>query len=273
MTALRRRPAVAGSFYPRDVAGLRTLVDECLAGVPREGRRCQAVIVPHAGLIYSGKCAGHVFGRIAFPATIVIVAPNHTGVALAPGASLWRSGVFETPLGDVTVDESFATMLERECDLVAHDPSAHRGEHAVEVELPFVRVLAPDAAIVPLVLACDGWDPCERLATALARAARPSADNVLFVASSDMTHYESAASAAAKDQFALAAVERLDGRALLETCRRHGISMCGRVGAAVVLEAARQLGATRAEVVDYRHSGFVTGDYSSVVGYAGVLIA
>jgi hypothetical protein len=268
-----RLPAVAGSFYPSDPVALRRLVQECLAGVADEERRADAAIAPHAGLIYSGKCAGEVFGRLSFPRTVVILAPNHTGRCDSPGASLWRSGAFETPLGQVAIDEAFVTRLEHECDLVRHDPVAHRFEHAIEVELPFLQTVAPQATIAPLVLAWDDWQRCERLAAAMAAAISATAHEVLLLASSDMTHYESADAAQRKDRIALAAIERLDGRALLDACARERISMCGRAPAAVAIEAARRLGATSAEVVDYRNSGLVTGDNERVVGYAGVVIS
>ncbi len=273
MTDRIRPPAVAGHFYPDDAGDLVAVVDECLAGVPDEARRCRGAIAPHAGLVYSGACAGHVFGRLAIPRTVVVIAPNHTGRCRSPGASLWRAGAFDTPLGAVPIDEVFAAALEDACDLVAHDPVAHRDEHAIEVELPFLRRRASDAAIVPLVLAWDDWARSERLAAALANVVRAAERDVLLVASSDMTHYEPAAGAERKDRQALAAIQALDGRGLLEACRRERISMCGRAPAAVVVEAARRLGATQAEVVDYRHSGWVTGSDAEVVAYAGVLVA
>lgn len=272
MSADRRAAAVAGSYYPKEPEALRLAIAECLAEVPQEDRRCRACVVPHAGLLYSGKCAGAVFGRLAIPPTVVIVGPNHSGRLRSPGASLWRSGTFETPLGPVAVDETFGAVLERTCDRVAHDPLAHRAEHAIEVELPFLRVLAPASAIVPIVLAWDRWQDSRALAGALAAAVMSAAHDVLLIASSDFTHFESAESAGRKDRRALAAIERLDGRTLLEVCRRENITMCGRSAASVVVEAARQLGATAAEVVDYRHSGWVTGDDAMVVSYAGVLI-
>jgi AmmeMemoRadiSam system protein B len=273
-----RRAAVAGHFYPADPVELRRVVAECLEGVAETPRRSIAAIAPHAGLIYSGRCAGAVFGRLPPPKTIVILAPNHTGVCDSPGASLWRSGAFETPLGPVRVDEPVATALLERCDLVAHDPAAHRHEHAIEVELPFIAVRAPGATIVPLVIAWDDWPRSERLATALAgiaeevRAAGGDAQRILLLASSDMNHHESADVAARKDAQALAAIEALDGRGLLDVCARERITMCGRAPAAIVLEAARRLGATAAQVVDYRHSGLVSGSNASVVSYAGVLI-
>ena len=227
--------------------------------------------------MYSGACAGAVFGRVALPKTIVILAPNHTGLCESPGASLWRSGVFETPLGPVSIDETFAAALESTCDLVAHDPAAHRDEHAIEVELPFIAVCSPQSTIVPIVIDWSDWPRSEQLAAALfetataVRDAGGGADDVLFLASSDMTHYESVEVAARKDGLAFEAIEALDGCGLLDVCGREQITMCGRVPAAIVLEIARRLGATSAEVVDYRHSGLVTGSNRSVVSYAGVL--
>jgi hypothetical protein len=272
MTGAIRAPAVAGRFYPAEVGELDALLADCLRDLPREGRRCRAAIVPHAGLVYSGRTAAAVFARLAIPPVVVILAPNHTGQLASPGASLWDHGSFLTPLGPVAVESAFAGRLVAECELARPDALAHREEHAVEVELPFLQRLAPAASIVPIVLGWDDWVRCRTLAHALARVVASWPVDVLLLASSDMTHYESAAEAARKDRLALAAVEQLNGAGLLETCRRHDISMCGRAAAATVLEAARELGASGAELVDYRHSGLVSGDDTSVVSYAGVLI-
>lgn len=277
MTSVDRAPAVAGRFYPKDPSELSALVETCLEGVTAERQRCHAAMVPHAGLIYSGKCAGAVFGRLALPRTVVLLCPNHTGTCRSPGASLWRSGVFDTPLGPVSIDEMFAVALEQACSLVAHDPAAHRFEHAIEVELPFLIARSPGTTIVPIVIAWTDWTRSAALAAALAetvaarRRVAPGRD-VLLIASSDMSHYEGAPEAERKDRLAMTALGRLDGRALLEVCERERISMCGRAPAAVVLEAARLLGASDAQVVDYRHSGWVTGCDDNVVSYAGVLI-
>jgi AmmeMemoRadiSam system protein B len=268
-----RPAAVAGTFYPADPEDLTALVRGMLADVRAEPADALGAITPHAGLVYSGRCAARVWARVRIPETVVIIAPNHTGRADHPGgASAWSHGAFDTPLGEVAIADAFLADLERRTPLVAHDPTAHRREHAIEVELPFLRLLAPHAAIAPIVLAWDDWTPCEELGRAIAETVKAAAQAVLLVASSDMTHYESAATAARKDRLALAEVERLDGGALLRTCRREGVTMCGRAPAATVLEATRLLGATRATVVDYRHSGMVTGDDREVVAYAGVVI-
>lgn len=268
-----RPAAVAGHFYPADPRDLGEMVQAYLAEVEAPIAPARAVVVPHAGLIYSGRCAAQVFGRLEFPPIVVILAPNHTGISRAPGgASLWKRGAFDTPFGPLPVAEEFAAALEARCKLVADDPAAHRQEHAVEVELPFLATLSPDSAIVPIVVAWDDWERCRTLAAALADTVAEWPEDVLLVASSDMTHFESAMSAAAKDRIALDALERLDGEELLRACKRERITMCGRAPAAVVVEAARRLGARRGEVVDYRHSGWVTGDDSSVVAYAGVVV-
>jgi len=268
-----RRPAVAGTFYPREAALLRETVDGFLSAVTEPPAPAVGAIAPHAGLVYSGQCAAHVLARIALPPVAVILAPNHTGRCTAPGgASVWPRGEFVTPLGAVPVAEALADALLTRCDLAAADRVAHTGEHAIEVELPFLQALGGTVEILPIVLAWDDWRRTHELATALAELVARWPQKVLLLASSDMTHYESADRAAAKDKLALEAIARLDGEGLLAACRREHITMCGRGPAAVVLEASRQLGAKTATVVDYRHSGQVTGDDSSVVAYAGVVL-
>lgn len=264
---------MAGHFYPADPRELRSLVETLLAEAPAGQAKAVGAIVPHAGLAYSGACAARVFARLALPGLVVVIAPNHTGRLTAPGgASAWMRGAFETPLGRVAVDHGFLASLAEHCPMVSHDPAAHRAEHAIEVELPFLQLRSRDTALAPLVLAFDDWKRCEGLAIGLAETAAEWTAPLLLLASSDMTHYEPAAKAERKDRAVLEEVKRLDGKGMLETCRRLGVTMCGRAPAAVVLEAARRLGAQRAEVVDYRHSGWVTGDDDSVVGYAGVVI-
>jgi AmmeMemoRadiSam system protein B len=274
-----RAPAASGRFYPADPARLADDIDalcrdaRAAAGdAPPES--AIAAIVPHAGLPYSGPTAARVFVRVALPRIVVIVAPNHTGVWRAPGgASLVVRGAFRTPLGDVALAEDLTRALLDAEPLVGEDAVAHRGEHAIEVELPFLQRLRSDVHIVPLVLAFADWEPCRALGDTLARLVRGWPEPVLLVASSDLDHYEPAFVSERKDARALAAVEALDGAELLARCEREDISMCGRAAAATVLAAATTLGATRAVVVDYRHSGPVTGDLERVVGYGGVVIS
>jgi len=270
-----RAPAVSGRFYPGTRDELQRAVRELLRTVEPGAHpaAARAAIAPHAGYLYSGLTAAHVFARVRLPRLVVILAPNHTGICRAPGgASLWEAGAYATPLGEAPVDDAFATALLAACPLVAVDHEAHRAEHAAEVLVPFLQMLRPDVRVVPLILAWDAWEPSRDLGAALAGLVKIATEPVLLLASSDLNHYEAAAVGELKDAQALAAVQALDGAELLDRCRRERISMCGRAPAATVLAAARALGATRADVVDYRHSGWVTGDESAVVGYAGVVI-
>ncbi|HLZ46379.1 MAG TPA: AmmeMemoRadiSam system protein B [Gemmatimonadales bacterium] len=274
-----RPPAVSGRFYPSDPTELRATVATLLADARRDlgpapAAPFRAAIAPHAGYIYSGPTAARVFARAQIPALVIILAPNHTGAGEAQsGVSLWENGAFRTPLGEVAIDVDAAKGLQQiSGGVVEVDHEAHRHEHAVEVELPFLQVLRADVRIVPLVLAWDAWSPAKLLGDALARLVGAAGEPVLLLASSDMNHYEPALVTEKKDARALEAVTALDGAELLSRCKRENISMCGRGPAAVVLAAATALGASRAEVVDYRHSGWVSGDNARVVGYAGVLI-
>ena len=273
----RRSPAVAGLFYPAQSAQLLEAVTMLLDGAgPAEPRGAVAAMAPHAGYVYSGRTAARVFAALDVPRRVIVLAPNHTGDGDAPhGGSVCALGVLATPMGDVPVDEPLAAALIAECPYLADDPPPHRREHAVEVELPFLLARRPDVRVVPVVLAWHDWPRSRALGEALAHVVCQAAGEgpVLLLASSDMNHFEPADVARAKDRLALAALERLDGEELLEVTRRHRVSMCGRVPAAAVAHAARLLGAHQGLVVDYSHSGMVTGDASQVVAYAGVIVA
>lgn len=251
-----------------------TLLADARRPHPQGGEVARAVIAPHAGYVYSGPTAAAVFARVQIPALVIVLAPNHTGVCeVESGVSLWDAGAFRTPLGEVPVDADAAqAMCEISQGFVAVDHEAHREEHAIEVELPFLQVLRSDVRIVPLVIAWDAWRPARQLGEVVARLVRAAAEPVLVLASSDLNHYEPAAVSEQKDAAALEPIRALDGEELLARCKRDRISMCGRGPAAALLCAARALGAKQAEVVDYRHSGWVSGDNGRVVGYAGVVI-
>jgi hypothetical protein len=180
-------------------------------------------------------------------------------------------GVLRTPLGDVPVDEDLSARLIAGCRLLEDDPDAHAREHAVEVMLPFLLNRRSDVVVTPIVLAFSDWPSCRLLGETLAEVAASAGEPVLLLASSDMNHYEPASVGRRKDDMALDCARRLDAEALLETTRRNHITMCGRSGAAAALHAARLLGGEAGEIVDYSHSGMVTGDDGAVVGYAGVV--
>jgi len=230
-------------------------------------------IAPHAGYLYSGLTAAHVYARVVVPAAVVVLGPNHTGLGHArAGGSVYAQGVLRTPVGDVAVHEELAAALLAQSDILEDDPLAHEREHSIEVQLPFLLARRPDVRVVPIVLGWTDWPRTRQLGEALAAVARTWPEPVLFVASSDMSHYEDVDTAASKDGLALAQIERMDPEQLLAVTARHQVSMCGRVPSAAVLHAARLLGATRADVVHRSHSGTVTGDDDRVVSYAGVIV-
>lgn len=273
MTALDVRPtAVAGTFYPDDPARLDREVAGLLAPSQRRGpqvaRARLGVVAPHAGYVYSGGVAGAVYAATVVPDDVVVLAPNHTGRGRR--RALWARGAFALPGGEVPVDEPLARKLlaDGAADL-ADDREAHLREHALEVQLPFLRARNPRLRVVPVVLGPLDAAACVSLGEALAR---DLPDGALVVASSDMSHYLDDAATRVIDRRAIDRLLALDPEGLHATVEREGITMCGYVPATVMLAFARARGATAAMLVDYATSGDAFGDRARVVGYAGVVV-
>ncbi|MEK6607649.1 MAG: AmmeMemoRadiSam system protein B [Myxococcota bacterium] len=264
-----REPAVAGRFYPRNARELREEMARCL-GPERPGEPARVIVGPHAGTMYSGAVAGALYAQVRVPRRCIVLSPNHSGRG-APFA-LWPRGAWRTPLGDVPVDEELAAALARACPLLVEDRRAHATEHSLEVHLPFLQTRRPDVTIVPLTLAYVPYDACAAVGRAVAKVVRDAGDDVLIVASTDMSHYISADDARVLDLRALDRVTAVDDRGLYDVVARDRISMCGVIPTTVALAAARALGLRDATLVRYATSGDVTGDASSVVGYASVTI-
>src|SRR5580698_3746773 len=184
-----------------------------------------------------------------------------------------RSFISEEPLGMVAIDNSFAAALKQRCPLLQEDTSAHRNEHAAEVELPFLQVRQHQLRFVPVALGTHQFEALEQLGEAIADAIADQNNPILIVASSDMNHYESDAITRVKDHSAIEPILALNARALYDVVTHQNISMCGLGPAVVMLTAARKLGATSAELVKYATSGDVSGDRDLVVGYAGVVVS
>jgi MEMO1 family protein len=266
---LIRAPAVAGYFYPSDPAELHKTVEAHVrAGRREEPLPAKAVIVPHAGYVYSGKTAGIVYGGVALPCRILILGPNHTG--LGTSLSVFPSGVWTTPLGRVAVDGGLAVAVAAACPGAKLDTVAHMREHAVEVQLPFLQFALPDFRFAAITVGTHEYARLERLGEAVAEAIHESQEPVMLVVSSDMTHYEDAESARRKDGHAIEAMAAIEPRELHRAVQREGISMCGFAPAVAALAALRALGAKRGELMDYSNSGDTTGDYRSLVAYAGM---
>ena len=273
MSSLVRRPVVAGRFYPRDAESLREEVSSYLSqSDPTLQPPANAIgcIAPHAGYMYSGHVAGAVFARVNVPQRCIVLCPNHTGVG--PALAIMSEGEWETPLGNVPIDGELAASLMHRCRALNEDSSAHKGEHAAEVELPFLLLRQPELTIVPIALGTTQLDTLEQLGLALAEVIAQEKNSVLVVASSDMNHYESDAITRVKDQWAIERILTLDARGLHQVVTQQNISMCGMGPAVTMLTAANKLRAKSAELVKYATSGDVSGDRDRVVGYAGVVV-
>ncbi len=270
MDAELREPAVAGRFYPGQAAALQREVAALLGPAEEvEPRPALALVGPHAGYVYSGAIAGQTWARVVVPRRVVLMCPNHTGRGVL--RSLWPGGGWRVPTGVVPVDEALGEAIEQHCG-AEPDRAAHLHEHSLEVHLPFALARQPELRIAALCLAGLSLDECREVGEGLAEVVRTSEEPVLLVASTDMSHYVTADEAATLDGMALARVQALDPEGLYQTVRSHRISMCGVLPTTVALFAARALGASLAELVRYGNSGERSGDYTQVVGYAGVLV-
>jgi hypothetical protein len=268
MTMLRPA-AVAGRFYPGDPDELHAAVNK-FASTSAEKREAIACIVPHAGYMYSGLIAGQVYGALEIPRKLLLIGPRHfpRGESLA----ILSEGAWSSPLGNAKIDEALAADLKRAFPSLREDETAHSTEHSLEVQLPFLQTLAPDFEFVPVVLGTDRLETLESLGRAIAKVIAAQSEPVLIVTSSDMNHYESDEITRVKDRLAIDKILELDARGLHGVVRSKGISMCGYAPAVTMLTAARELGATRAELVAYATSADVSGDRDWVVGYAGVIV-
>lgn len=266
---MHRTAAVAGQFYAGQKEALREQVSNFLQQ-KLEPQQAIGIMVPHAGYVYSGAIAGQTFGRVQVPDRVVLLGPNHTGYGAKQ--SVYPGGSWQTPLGDIPIDSCLAEQIIAGCGEATADELAHRYEHSLEVQVPFIQIKAPQARLVPV---CLGHAPLQQLLDfghCLGRLLAAQPEPTLLVASSDMTHFESADSARQRDMKALERVLALDAEGLYRLVTGEGISMCGVVPTVVMLAAARELGARKGTLVRYGNSGETTGDNAEVVGYAGVVI-
>jgi MEMO1 family protein len=287
-----RRSAVAGSWYPDNPTRLAGELDLYLAkaAVEMTAHSPRALIAPHAGLMYSGPVAAFAYKMLSGWSyrSIVLVGPSH----FVPfrGVSIWPAGHWQTPFGAIAVDTELAHAIRMECFDVVDLPSAHGREHSLEMQLPFVAHLQPGAQIVPLVMGHQTRETAFALGDGLARAIRstasndsndmndsndpndPNDSNVLLIASSDLSHYENAEVASRMDAIVVGYVEALDPKGLMTALEHEPRHACGGGPMVAVMHAARQLGASEAQVLRYADSGDVSGDKSSVVGYLAAAV-
>ena len=264
-----REAIVAGKFYPASPDKLKEMTMDMM---DKKAARQDAIglVSPHAGYIYSGAVAGAAISRIKLKDTFIIMGPNHTGMGRP--FSIMTDGAWRTPLGDVNIDTELARRILASSKYLEEDIEAHRFEHSIEVQLPFLQYFGRQFRLVPIVLSCADITVYSEIGRAIAVAVRDLDRKAVIIASSDMTHYEPHDSARKKDDMAIEAILELDEVKLLKRVKDFNISMCGYAPVVSLVTAARELGADKAELVKYQTSGDASGDYSSVVGYAGIII-
>jgi MEMO1 family protein len=262
-----RESAVAGQFYSADPEILRKTVESYVrkSGSPL---KAQAILVPHAGYIYSGAIAGAVYSAIELPRRFLMLGPNHTGWGSA--LALHPEGEWLTPLGTAIIDTQLNRLLIEECPRLKEDGLAHRQEHSLEVQVPFLQALVPDFEFSAICVGATDYATLDALGRALARAVRSLGEPVLLIASSDMTHFQPATIAARQDELAIGCMQAVDPEGLHKVVTEKEISMCGFAPAVAVLIACRDLGVSAGKLIRYANSGEVSGDSRRVVAYAGM---
>jgi MEMO1 family protein len=261
-----RKAAVAGSWYPGSAAALGAAVDRHLSMADDSvAGDLVALVAPHAGLMYSGPVAAHAYRLLRDREfdVAVLVGPSH--FVAFEGVAIYPSGGFETPLGIASIDAGCAQALLATAAIVREHPAAHVREHSLEMQLPFLQHLAPAVPIVPLVMGHQTSATARALGDALAAALRGR--RALLIASTDLSHYHDAATAAELDRVVIDCVARFDADALQAALDARPDHACGGGPTVAVMRAARLLGARDAVVLDYADSGDVSGDKSAVVGY------
>ena len=274
-----RRPAVAGAFYPADARELKELIRASYlhrlgpgSETPPEYLSSGVVpcLSPHAGYAYSGPVAAHTYLHVSSlrkPQLVVIVGPNHYGVG--SGVATFREGSWETPLGRVPVDEEAARKIVESTGIVDYDSSAHKMEHSIEVQLPFLQLIYGESlSLLPISLAFQDIETARTLGDGIATLL--DGRDAVLIASSDLTHYEAAEQARSKDSQLLEKVAGLDLEGFYGTLERLNVTACGYGAIASVIQACKKLGFKKGELLKYSNSGETTRDMNEVVGYASL---
>jgi AmmeMemoRadiSam system protein B len=266
---LKRAPAVSGQFYYSSPSRLNAQIESFIDKRAKK-ENAKGIVVPHAGLIYSGHVAGAVYSSINFPKTFVLIGPNHTGVG--ERISMMDSGEWEIPTGILCIDNELAHKIFVNVPIVKKDFQAHVFEHSLEVQLPFILYFSNDVKIVPILILSADLDDCKILGEGIADAIKSFNYDVVVVASSDMSHYVPDSVARHKDKKAIDMILSLNPEGLYETVLKERISMCGYLPVVSMIYAIKKLGGHSARLVKYATSGEISGDYDYVVGYAGIIL-
>lgn len=264
-----RKPIVNGQFYPDSRKELEKLITGFSSPAPSK-IRAKGLILPHAGYPYSGKVAARTLSQVLPQKKIIILGTNHTGQG--KNFSLWAKGEWETPYGKIKIDENLAETILAKGSYIEEDYSAHENEHSIEVQLPILSYFFKEFSFAPISCKISTLQEYRNASSQLFEAVKNIKNEVLLIASTDFTHYEPDSTARKKDRRALEAIINLDEEDLIDSVGKENITMCGLAPVAVLISCLKKLGARKAQVALYQTSGDAFGDYSSVVGYAGVII-
>ncbi|MFA4936102.1 MAG: MEMO1 family protein [Candidatus Methanoperedens sp.] len=262
-----RAPAVSGQFYPRSKNDLEREISRCFEGVPPGEKAVLGAVVPHAGYIYSGNTAAYVYSALPEADTFVFLGPNHTGY----GSPVSVSGEsWSTPLGEVSSDSEFIRALPKR--IIDLDETAHKYEHSIEVQLPFLQHRFRDFSIVPICMGMQDEETALDVGMELAEAIRKVRKKVVIIASSDFTHYKPDKVARENDAYYINSILEFDVPGFYRRLYERSASVCGYGAIAAMLTAAKALGAKKATLLKYSTSGDTTGELAAVVGYAGIVV-
>lgn len=262
-----RRPAVAGQFYPQRRQELAREIEEHLSRADISQIACTGAVVPHAGYMYSGPVAAYAYKALPKAETYVILGPNHRGGGSAVAVSTEK---WSTPLGEVEVDLDFINAMPMQ--IIDRDENAHRYEHSLEVQLPFLQYLFKDFKIVPVCLGLQDEMTAIEVGSEVSEAVKKTGKKVIILASSDFSHYEPDQVARVKDRYFIDAILKLDIAELYLRLSEKDATVCGYGAIAALIQAGKNLGAKKGELLKYGTSGDIIPDRSEVVGYAAIVI-
>jgi MEMO1 family protein len=271
-----RKPVVAGSFYPGDPEKLKKLIEAYLSDAEPLSReinsdKIMGIISPHAGYIYSGPVAAYGYNYLAQSRfnNFVVIAPSHRG--RFNGASVIPQGLYRTPLGDMEIDSAAGKILEKK-ENFAFIKEAHEYEHSLEVQIPFLQMVKPDAKIIPVIIGTVDLDLCRTIGKTIADTVRSSGNEYGIIISTDLSHYYAYDDAVKKDKKFIDALELFDAKKIKEVIAAGKGEACGEGAVIAGISLSRELGAENIKVIKYANSGDTAGSKDQVVGYLSALI-
>jgi AmmeMemoRadiSam system protein B len=262
-----RTPAVSGQFYPRGKNDLRKEISRCFANIKSKERAAIGAVVPHAGYMYSGKTAAHVYSALPNADTFILIGPNHTGLGSPVSVS---SETWSTPLGEVKSDLDLVKALPKK--IIDIDEIAHSHEHSIEVQLPFLQHRFIDFKIVSICMGMQDEETALEVGAEISEAVLKLKKKVVIIASSDFSHYKPEKIAREDDAYFIEPILALDTGKFYRHLYERTANVCGYGPIAAMLIASKSLGAKRVVLLDYSTSGDTTRDLSAVVGYAGIVV-